>query len=184
MSSFDDKVFDYIKNGGSGGSSSDSSFPVGMCIKLAHGVSVPSTGTWELKGIYGRYNYEDDSKLEHWVEFLGASMIDNVRSKETIDSEVSWNYDDLLGEDNYAITTPFGTYLNESSEISSTSYTSEFNLNNGTTTYTGTSQSTKMTITNTDSKGIVCAVHVLISHTSKVPEISSDRVFYEYQRTA
>ena len=176
MSTFEDKVYDYIKNGGA--------IPVGMRIRLGNGVSVLSTGTWELKCIHGRYNYEDDSNLEHWVEFLRASMIDNVRSKDTIESEVSWNYDDLLGEGNYAITTPFGTYLNESSDISSSSYRSEFNLYNGTTTYTRTSHSTKMTISNTDSKGIVCAVHVLISHPSKVPQISDDKLSYEYQRTA
>ena len=48
MSTFEDKVYDYIKIGGG-----DSSFPVGMRIKLANGVSIPSTGTWELVGIYG-----------------------------------------------------------------------------------------------------------------------------------
>ena len=52
MSTFVDKVYDYIKNGGSGGSGY-SSFPVGMRIRLANGVSVPSIGTWELVGIYG-----------------------------------------------------------------------------------------------------------------------------------
>ena len=173
MSSFDDKVYDFIK----------SFYPVGSRIRLGNGISVPSIGTWELVGIYGRHTYEDDNNLHHWVDFLGESIIDNVRSKDVIASEVSWDYDDLLGESNYAISTPFGTYLNESSDISSSTYTSEFNLNNGTTTYTGNLTSSKMTISNTDGKGINCAVNVLISDVSKV-SLSDSKLCFEYQKTA
>ena len=45
MSSFDDKVYDFIK----------SFYPVGSRIRLGNGVSVPSIWTWELIGIYSTY---------------------------------------------------------------------------------------------------------------------------------
>ena len=160
MSTFEDKVLEYIKNGGGG-------LSVGMCIRLANGVSVPSTGTWELN---------------HWVDFLGTSIIDSVRSKETIASEANWHYDNLLGSENYHISTTFVTYLNESDPTKAT-YTKEFNLNNGTTTYNVKQTSSSMTISNTNNEGINCAVRVLIRDISKV-SVSDDNLSFEYQSTA
>ena len=153
-----------------------------QCVISRNGVSVPSIGTWKLVCIHGQYKYDDDT-LEHWVDFLGTSLMDSVRSKDTVASEVQWNYDDLLGADNYSIATTLGTYLNEYDDISSTTYSSEFNLNNGTATYGGKLTSHDMTISNRDSKGINCAVRVLITDLCKVT-VSDDGLSFEYQRTA
>ena len=181
MSSFDDKVFDYIKNGGSGGSSSDVTFPVGMRIRLGNGVSVPSTGTWELVGIYGQYSYTE-SDIVHNVDFLGKSIIDSVKTNDAISSASSsnWHYTSILGSNNYTITTTFGSYQNDLSN-------SLYNLNatipyNDSTTYFIHNTDTQVTFAGLD-KGIACQVRVSITDPSKV-SVSDENLSYEYRRTA
>ena len=183
MSTFDDKVFEYIKTGSGGG---DGSFPVGMRIKLANGVSVPSTGTWELVGIYGPYEY-DENDIKHYVEFLGKSMIDTVKTDKTVsnDTEVSWTYNDLLQDGNYTITTIFGSYLNEQDpSLSGNTYVIDAKLSNGTATYQMETQQQQIIITpKADGYGVYCQIRAVISDLSKV-SLSDDNLAFEYQRTA
>ena len=156
-------------------------YPVGISIKLANGVSVPSTGTWELVGIYGQYSYTS-SDIVHNVDFLGTSIIDSVKTNDAIDSgsSISWFYTSLLGSDNYTITTTFGSYQNDLSK-------SQYNLN-ATIPYT---DSTTYFIFNTDTqvsfeglgKGIACQVRVSITDLSKV-SVSDDGLSFEYKRSA
>ena len=186
MSTFDDKVFEYIKSASGGGG--DGTYPVGMRIRLANGVSVPSTGTWELVGIYGPYTYTEDdysgnNSINHYVEFLGKSIIDSARTNSTVSSgDVNWQYNSLLGQDNYTITTIFGSNINEdvSHDFSQTSH-----ITNGTYTYeTIIGLSDIFIIPETGSNcAYCCQARAEITDVSKVP-ITDDNLSFEYQRTA
>ena len=181
MSTFDDKVFEYIKNASGGGGGSDISFPVGMSIKLASGTSPPSTGTWELKGIYGQHYYYDGT-FYHWTDFLGTSIIDSVQSIGNISSGyvTTWSYDNILGSGNYKITTTFGGYLNED-PVNGPNVMDAY-LSNGGITYCISQKSSLMTFSG-EGKGVNCQVRADITDVSKVT-VSDDNLFYEYQRTA
>ena len=185
MSTFDDKVFEYIKSASGGGG--DGTYPVGMRIRLANGVSVPSTGTWELVGIYGHYTFTENDRnshsIIHHVDFLGKSIIDSAKTSGTIEAgTIDWQYNSLLGQDNYTITTIFGSNINEdvSHDFSQTSH-----ITNGTYTYeTIIGLSDIFIIPETGSNcAYCCQARAEITDVSKVP-ITDDNLSFEYQRTA
>ena len=106
--SFDDKVYDYIKNNSGGGG--ETSFPIGTRLKISQGNSPPETGTWNLVGVYGTYTWTDND-ITHRMDFLGTTIIDSARGNVSLDenTSTSWDYDSVLGSGNYNITTVFGT---------------------------------------------------------------------------
>ena len=178
-------MYEYIKNAtGVGGS--DSTYPVGMCIKLANGTSVPSTGTWELVGIYCPYSNIENS-ITHYDDFLGKSIINTAKTDVMASSSgnATWTYDSLLEKWNYTITTIFGSYLNETDpSLSGSTYVIDGKLSNGKDTYQMETHEEQITITpKSDGYGLYCQIRAVIKDPSKV-SVSDDNLSYEYQRTA
>ena len=134
-----------------------------------------------MVGIYGQYSYTE-SDLIHYVDFLRTSIIDSVRTNDTIasGSNLEWNYTSLLGSQNYSITTTFGSYHNDlddnlyvlNAQIPYTD-SATFYIKQGATEIEFEGQG----------KGIACQIRASITDLSKV-SLSDDGLSFEYQRTA
>ena len=141
----------------------------------------PSTGTWELVGIYGDYSYTEDD-VDHEMIFLEKSVIDCARTGKTEDTEVTWNYDSVLGSGNYNLATIFGCYINSSA--SSPTHGLSALLSNGTTTYTIKDHSAVTQSLDSSSDGGYAQTRLIITDLSQVTISDGDDLAYEYERTA
>ena len=179
MNSFDDKLYDLIKN--NSGGDDEVTITVGMRIKTNK--DPPTTGTWKLVGIYGTYTYSDS--VTHWMDFIGTTVLDSARGSSLLQAgtNATWNYDSILGSGNYTITSLFGSYLN--SEPTQTTYNIYGSINNGTTTYSITLENNSISLSpgTGSSGGVSGQARIVITDLSKV-SVSDDGLVYEYERTA
>ena len=89
---FDNKVYEYIKEGGGGSSESlsfDDVYPVGSIVRIST-KTPPSQGTWEFTGVYGNV-YDDDTSSQvilNTFHFKGKSAI--VISRWITNCGTSW----------------------------------------------------------------------------------------------
>lgn len=108
-SSFDDKVYEVIKNESG---LYDELFPVGSVVRRKS-KTPPSLGTWQLLGVYGSINAEDSMNyVEHRMILNGKFVIDNMMCS-TQNAPVI-KFDNYLGTDNYTLIRSFDSFAGDS----------------------------------------------------------------------
>ena len=177
--SFDEKVYDYIKNNSGGGG--ETSFPIGTRLKISQGNSPPETGTWNLVGVYGTYTWTDND-ITHRMDFLGTTIIDSARGNVSLDenTSTSWDYDSVLGSGNYTVTNLFGSLFN--SKAIQSDYNMYAGIYNGNTTYGFQLEDNTITFTAGNTKGGVgMQARIVVTDPSQISITSG--LTYEYERT-
>ena len=109
---FDNKVYEYIKEGGGGSSESlsfDDVYPVGSIVRMST-KTPPSQGTWEFTGVYGNV-YDDDTSSQvilNTFHFKGKSAI--VISRWITSHSGGTDFNDHFGQNNYEIKSVLGMH--------------------------------------------------------------------------
>ena len=96
MSTFDDKVYEFIKDASGGGGSFDTVYPVGSCVSC-NSINIPFTqGKWTLVGMRGLYEEEQEynAGIKHSFTLVmnHNSVIAHIRitAPNQVNTSINW----------------------------------------------------------------------------------------------
>ena len=183
MNSFDNKVYDYIKNNETGGESGE----VGTIIRKSTRTP-PLTGTWKLRGVYGNKIITSE-RLEHNFQFLGDYIIDAIRITEDVPDMNNMIYlDNILGS--YTVITPIGATTLEKKGFTEKGdilycYYPVANTDGTWSLAIYPDNSISFTITTgTTDYNYTATLMLKLLDVNNIPESTTQGLIFEYERTA
>ena len=179
-SSFDDKVYDYIKDN----SVFDDLFPIGSVVRRRKG-SPPTKGTWKIQGVYGNHVVTGDT-VNHYMSFEGKFVSDFVLVNPSSNQGISLDYTPLLGS-NFKYIIPEQLLMNtEPSNVFTAGLYTDQQQRLGLTYYLNSTQAIMLTKP-AGTYGLSFAMRIeLTGDLESLPEaiFNDENIFVEYLRTA